>query len=215
MLNTYVKNRGETKSIIHENNHNKVSQVKWDAEYDGHDGNVSLDILDNNKKKHINLKFDNHDLEQIFNVPSENTSLDRRLLRDFGMTHAHNKKKINGPMVIELIQPNDTEDDIFTEPLLFTNDNSNSTPLNNLLEIPSHSNISHKKTKRRRLSQNSRARGKQQIIIPLTITSRARGPIALRRKTKYVRHKKSKGKKLSRQRQGKTRIISKNITIRI
>jgi hypothetical protein len=95
MLNTYVKNRGETKSIIHSNNHNKVSQVKWDADYDGHDGNISLDILDNNKKKHIDLKFDHHDLEQIFNVPTENTSLDKRLLRDFSMTHAHNKKKIN------------------------------------------------------------------------------------------------------------------------
>jgi len=214
MLNTYVKNRGETKSIIHENNHNKVSQVKWDAEYDGHDGNVSLDILDNNKKKHIDLKFDNHDLEQIFNVPSENTSLDRRLLRDFGMTNAHNKKKLNGPMVIELVKHNDTEDDIFTEPLLFTNDNSISAPLNNLLETPSHSSInSHKKTKRRSLSQNSRARGKQQIIIPLTITSRTRRPTALRRKTKYVRHGRNKGKKLSRQ--GKNRIISKNITIRI
>lgn len=213
MLNTYVKNRGETKSIIHENNHNKVNQVKWDAEYDGHDGNVSLDILDNNKKKHIDLKFDNHDLEQIFNVPSEKTSLDRRLLRDFGMTHAHSKKKINAPMVIELIQPSDTEDDIFTEPLLFTNDNSISAPLNNLLETRSYPNISPKKTKRRRLSQTSRARGKEQIIIPLTITSRIRNPSYLRRKTKYVKHGRNKGKKLSRQ--GKKRIISKNITIRI
>jgi len=213
MLNTYVKNRGETKSIIHSNNHNKVSQVKWDADYDGHDGNISLDILDNNKKKHIDLKFDHHDLEQIFNVPTENTSLDKRLLRDFSMTHAHNKKKINAPMVIELIQPSDTEDDIFTEPLLFTNDNNVSAPLNHLLETPSYSNISHKKTKRRRSSQSSRARGKQQIIIPLTITSRIRKPSYPRRKKKYVTHGRNKGIKLSRQ--GKKRTISKNITIRI
>ena len=215
MLNTYVKNRGETKSIIHENNHNKVSQVKWDADYDGHNGKVSLDILDNNKKKHIDLKFDNHDLEQILNVPSENTSLDRRLLRDFNMTHAHNKKRINAPMVIELLNPSDREDDIFTEPLLFTNDNNISAPLNNLLETPSYSINGRKRTKRRSFSQNSRARGKEQIIIPLTITSRIRNPSYLRRKSKYVRYGRKNSKKFSKSLHGKKRIISKNITIRI
>lgn len=219
MLKTYVKNKGETKSIIHENNHNKVSQVKWDADYDGHDGNISLDILDNNKKKHIDVKFDNHDLQQIFNVPSENTSLDKRLLRDFNMTHAHNKKKINAPMVIELIKPRDREYDTFTEPLLFTNENNISAHLTHLLETPSYSNISHKKTKRRSLNQNSRARGKEQIIIPITITSRVRRPTNLKRKkNRYVTHGRNRIIKLSKSKsssQGKRRNISKNITIRI
>lgn len=197
-----IKNKGETKSLIYNNGRNKTSKIKWDANYDGKNGVVSLDISDDNKNSHVDVKFDNNDLAQIFNIPSEKTSLDRRLLRDFGMTHAHSKKKINAPMVIELIHPSDTEDDISREPLLFTSDNNISAPLNDLLETRSYSNISRKNTNRRRLSQKSRSRGKEQIIIPLKITSRIRNPSYLKRKTKYVTH-------------GKKRIISKNITIRI
>jgi hypothetical protein len=49
MLDTYIKNRGSTKTIIHYNNRNKVSLIKWDADYDGNEANISLD-LNNNKK---------------------------------------------------------------------------------------------------------------------------------------------------------------------
>ena len=215
MLNTYVKNRGETKSIIHNNNHDKVSQVKWDADYDGHNGVISLDILDNNKKKHIDVKFDNHDLEQIFNVPSENTSLDRRLLRDFNMINAHNQQKINNPMVIELINPMDNANDEFMEPLLLTNNNRNSMPLYQLLQRPSHSINSYKKPKHRRLAQNSRARGKEQIVIPITINSRQRRRSKLRnKKSKYTTRKRNKVVHLSKTKSSSQR-KKRSITIRI
>ena len=35
MLDTYIKNRGSTKTIIHNNNHNKISEANWDVDYDG------------------------------------------------------------------------------------------------------------------------------------------------------------------------------------
>ena len=134
------------------------------------------------------------------------------------MTQTHNKKRINAPMVIELIKPSDREDDTFTEPLLFTNENNISAPLNHLLETPYYSNISHIKTYRRSLSQNSRARGKEQIIIPITITSRVRRAKNLRKKNKYVTQGRNRVIKLTKSKsssQGKRRNISKNITIRI
>ena len=39
MLDTYIKNRGSTKTIIHDNNRNNVNVIKWDADYDGTEAN--------------------------------------------------------------------------------------------------------------------------------------------------------------------------------
>jgi hypothetical protein len=48
MLDTFIKNRGTTKTIIHnKNNHqqvNKVNELNWDADYDGKKANISLDF---------------------------------------------------------------------------------------------------------------------------------------------------------------------------
>jgi hypothetical protein len=67
------------------------------------------------------------------------------------------------------------------------------------------------------LNKNSRARGKgkEQIIIPLTITSRIRRPSYLRREKKYVTYGRNKGIKSSKSSQKKKQSITKNITIRI
>ena len=34
MLNTFIKNKGYTKTIIHDNNNNRVNELDWDADYD-------------------------------------------------------------------------------------------------------------------------------------------------------------------------------------
>ena len=43
MLNTFIKNRGTTKTIIHNNNDNNVNEINWDADYDGDVANISMD----------------------------------------------------------------------------------------------------------------------------------------------------------------------------
>jgi len=83
MLDTFIKNKGTTKTIIHNNNKNYYNQVNWDADYDGEKANISLDIDENGKRGHVDMKINNDELAELLNIPSENSMLDKRLYRDF------------------------------------------------------------------------------------------------------------------------------------
>ena len=83
MLNTYIKNRGMTKTIILDNNHNHVNQINWDADYDGDMANISIDSDSNGKSKHFKIKLDNNDLANLLNIQSVNIPIDKRLKMDF------------------------------------------------------------------------------------------------------------------------------------
>jgi hypothetical protein len=83
MLNTYIKNRGITKTIMHNNNDNQVNQINWDADYDGNIANISVNTNTNGKHNHYNITLDNEDLANILNVDSVNMPLHRRLKNDF------------------------------------------------------------------------------------------------------------------------------------
>ena len=83
MLNTYVKNQGITKTIIHHNNHNHVNQVNWDVDYDGDIANLSINTNTDGKRDYFDLSLDNQDLANILNTQSVNMAIDKRLKRDF------------------------------------------------------------------------------------------------------------------------------------
>jgi hypothetical protein len=83
MLNTYIKNQGITKTIMHNNNNNQVSQINWDADYDGNLANISVNTNTNGKHNHYNITLDNEDLANILNVESVNVPLHKRLKNDF------------------------------------------------------------------------------------------------------------------------------------
>jgi hypothetical protein len=99
MLNTYIQNRGITKTIIHNNNEHYLNEMKWDADYDGEIANLSLDINDNNKNQHIDLKLNNEELSELMNLPSVEKSIDKRLKSDFLL-----KKNYNEPKMIMIYQ---------------------------------------------------------------------------------------------------------------
>jgi len=82
MLNTYIKNRGITKTIIHNNNHNEVNELNWDADYDGKTANISIDTNTNGLPKHVDIKLDNNDLANILNIQSINKPIHQRLKYD-------------------------------------------------------------------------------------------------------------------------------------
>jgi len=96
MLNTYIKNRGTTKTIIHNNNHNQVNSINWDADYDGDIAHISLDTNTNGKQNHLDISLDNQDLANILNMQSVNIPLDKRLKMDF------QESFIDEPYVLEL-----------------------------------------------------------------------------------------------------------------
>jgi hypothetical protein len=89
MLNTFIKNRGTTKTIIHNNNDNNVNEIKWDADYDGNVANISLDLTNNGNVNHLNLKLDNDDLANILNINSVKMPIHKRLEKDFKKTSFH------------------------------------------------------------------------------------------------------------------------------
>ena len=117
MLDTYIKNRGSTKTIIHDNHHNNVNEMKWNANYDGDIAKVSLDLKNNGKAKHYNIKLDNSDLAKILNINSVNLPLDKRLKRDFKKVRMERQPSIYD-IYLEDLQPQVMEE----EPLLLNND---------------------------------------------------------------------------------------------
>jgi hypothetical protein len=89
MLNTFIKNRGTTKTIIHNNNDNNVNEIKWDADYDGDIANISLDLTNNGNVNHYNVKLDNDDLANILNINSVKMPIHKRLEKDFKKGRFH------------------------------------------------------------------------------------------------------------------------------
>jgi hypothetical protein len=83
MLNTYIKNRGVMKTIVHDHNKNRVNELNWDADYDGDNANLILTSNTDGKKKQIGIQLDNNDLANLLNIPSVNMPLHRRLKDDF------------------------------------------------------------------------------------------------------------------------------------
>ena len=83
MLNTCIKNRGIIKTIFHDNNHNHVNQINWDADYDGDVANISVDSNTDGKRNHYAVSLDNQDLANILTIPSIDIPLDKRLKMDF------------------------------------------------------------------------------------------------------------------------------------
>jgi hypothetical protein len=98
MLQTFIKNKGTTKTIIHNNNRNEINEINWDADYNGDKANISIDMNENNGKtvKHYDIELDNENLAELLSIPSVNLPLEKRLIRDFQKT----KKNIK-PMLIE------------------------------------------------------------------------------------------------------------------
>ena len=103
MTDTYIKNRGTMKTIIHHNNHKQIKELDWDADYDGDKANIHIDVNNGRNEKHYKLQLDNDNLADLLNIPSVNMPLEKRLLRDFKKTKkTHDNFK---PIYIEFDLP--------------------------------------------------------------------------------------------------------------
>ena len=85
MLNTYIKNKGHTQTIIHRNKQTKFNDIKWDSDYDGNKANISINADMNGNMNHFNIKLDNKDLANMLNMPTVNIPIHKRLENDFNM----------------------------------------------------------------------------------------------------------------------------------
>jgi hypothetical protein len=89
MEDTYIQNKGITKTFIHHQGENSVNEIGWNANYDGSIANVAMGINNNGQISNYHFQLDNNDLEEMLSVPSVNQTLDQRLMRDF----SNSKKK--------------------------------------------------------------------------------------------------------------------------
>jgi hypothetical protein len=83
MLNTYIKNRGITQTLVNNNNQKQFNQINWDADYDGQNANISFTSDTDGNKNHFDIKLDNEDLANMLNIPSISTPIHKRLQMDF------------------------------------------------------------------------------------------------------------------------------------
>jgi hypothetical protein len=111
--NTFIKNKGITQTYTYNKRHNKLnaSEIDWDAEYDGKQANISVNLQHSDgDKQHYDIKLDNHDLAQILSMPSINTPIDKRLLDDFKPRKKNKYINMNSsydmPMILIPKQPN-------------------------------------------------------------------------------------------------------------
>jgi hypothetical protein len=104
MLQTYMKNKGTTKTIFHNNNTNIVKEYDWDIDYDGDKAKVSIDTKENGKPGHYELEFDNNDLANIFKINSVKKPINQRLLDDFNFNNFNNNNNdfTNEPYIIKI-----------------------------------------------------------------------------------------------------------------
>ena len=83
MLNTYIKNRGITQTLINNNNQKQFNQINWDADYDGQNSNISFTSDTDGNKNHFDIKLYNEDLANMLTIPSVSTPIHKRLQMDF------------------------------------------------------------------------------------------------------------------------------------
>jgi hypothetical protein len=143
MLDTYLKNKGYTKTVVHNNG---VNKIKWAADYNGKIANISIDVDDNGTNEHYTTQLTNEDLDNILNIPSVNNPIDQRLLNDFTplvLNKCKIKNRKQTPMFIDFEQ----------EPLLLPlrirrkYTRRNKTPK---YKLRTYSSIKHKNSKKSR-----------------------------------------------------------------
>ena len=100
MLDTYIKNKGTTKTLFYDNNYNNINEINWDADYDGKVANISIDLQNNGKHRYYDVKLNNEDLANILNIPSIEMPLEKRLKKDFNRAPNVYKSDFEG------LQPN-------------------------------------------------------------------------------------------------------------
>jgi hypothetical protein len=186
MLQTYIKNRGTMKTIIHKNHRNKVREIGWDANYNGDKANINIDLNNGKHEKHYTLQLDKDNLADLLNVPSVNMPLEKRLLRDFKKSRKsyHNHQPIK-PIFIEFDIPtpstSETLDRLEFEPIMSPNE----TQTQEIIIPIQRKRITRKYRKHRRPRRSYKRYYKRISYTPYSYSRRYKS-------RKYRKHRKNK-----------------------
>lgn len=101
-----IQNQGFTKTVLYDNSKERMSEIKWDANYDGNNAHVLLNINKDGKKQKIDMNLDNDDLAKMLNISTVNKPLEQRLEDDFNIDFDLSERKMPVPVqMIELPAP--------------------------------------------------------------------------------------------------------------
>lgn len=154
MLNSYIKNRGITQTIIHNNNENHFNEIDWDADYDGNNANISVTSTTDGNKQHFDVKLDNEDLANLLSISSVDVPLHKRLKKDFkSLSEDHDLYKIELPPPTPIKPEYSLEEDpVSIDDLISSKDYLSSPSPNDELIIPltiDDKKITHRRRHRR------------------------------------------------------------------
>jgi hypothetical protein len=187
MLNSYIKHKGITQTLMHNNNLNQFNEINWDAEYDGNMANISVTSNTDGKKQNYNFSLDNQDLASILNMPNVNIPLDKRLKMDF-----ENPSFSQNQDMYQLELPN------FHPPLL------------NPLEPSYKSNKSTMKELLKPTRFLSSPLSNEELIIPITIDGKTNDNYTLTPKKHHKRKKHHKTYKVIKKHKSHSKSRSKS-----
>jgi len=162
MLNTFIQDKGFSKSIAN----NNTNEIKWNTDYNGKLANISLKLNNNGNRKKYNFSLNNNDLANLLNINTVNLPLEKRIQKDFNK----NFRKAFEPkiFVVELegdknniFQPNLSESTIPTP--FINNQNDLQNDLQSVLENPLSEILGQKQP------HISSPKTNEEFIIPLTV----------------------------------------------
>jgi hypothetical protein len=82
MNQPYLINKGHTETIIYDNCKKKTHKMNWNSDYDGDKANIIMDINNNGDKSSYLFELNNEEIASLFEIPSINDPLDKRLIND-------------------------------------------------------------------------------------------------------------------------------------
>jgi len=82
-MQSYIENKGITKTIINNHGNKDENEIKWKANYDGKKADIKLNFSKNCNKNKMHLQLNNSDLASILGIRPIPIPLEKRLSSDF------------------------------------------------------------------------------------------------------------------------------------
>lgn len=187
MLNTYIKNRGLSQTIMNNNNHINFNELLWDADYDGNNANINVSSNNNGHKKRYNINLDNHDLANMLNIPSVNMPIHKRLQMDFEQPVFRNEPRVLQIELPKMKTPEIKTPEIIIKPRFVTKPES---IIEHKASSPVESSITSLLESASPTSYLSSPLSNEELLVPITIDENTLDNYTLTPKRRH-RHKKT------------------------
>ena len=100
-MSIHLTNTGTTTTTI---NNKKTNEISWNANYDGKEADINVQLYNNGKQEEVFFKLSNEELKNLLNAPIIERPIDQRLMHDFRLkTRTPNKRNKSNKKIIKKI----------------------------------------------------------------------------------------------------------------